>query len=143
MFKPLLLTFAILGLSSPAFADHPGDDKPSKTVKTMPQLPNEADIENIMADMPDLNAIMGDMMKMMSNPKFQNNMKRTGEKLAYSMENSGAMEPQENGLPDFNAAMSAMLSMMTDKDTMGGMMEMMGEMAVSMEKHIPETKNTP
>jgi len=86
---------------------------------------------------------MGDMMKMMSNPKFQNNMKRTGEKLAYSMENSGAMEPQENGLPDFNAAMSAMLSMMTDKETMGGMMEMMGEMAVSMEKHIPETKNTP
>lgn len=143
MFRSLLLSAVLFSVSASAFADHPGSQpSAAKAIKTLPQLPNDADIEDIMANMPDLNALMGDMMKMMSDPEMQSTMKRAGETLERKMETSGAMDIQDNGLPDMNAAMGAMLSMLSDKDTMGGMMEMMGGMAEMMEEHVPEAATT-
>ena len=104
------------------------------------QLPSASEIENIMADMPDLNLLMGGMMEMMSDPKMQSTMKRAGKTLEQKMQSSGAMKTQANGLPDMNAAMGAMLSMLSDEETMGSMMEMVGGMAEMLEEHVPEAK---
>jgi len=154
MLRSLFLATAMTLMATPAMATHPDDTSPTektiidKTLKSTPklpkslkgQLPSPADIENIMSEMPDLNALMGGMMEVMQDEKFQRTMKNAGKTLEHKMESSGAMKKQANGLPDFNAAMGAMLSMMSDEETMGGMLEMMGEMAKTLEEHIPEAK---
>ena len=150
----IMTAFAIPAMTTSALANHPDGTSSTKkaiidqTLKASPklptslagQLPSASEIEDIMADMPDLNALMGGMMEMMSDPKMQSTMKNVGKTLEQKMDSSGAMKTQANGMPDMNAAMGAMLSMMSDEEVMGGMMEMLGGMAELAQEHVPEVK---
>lgn len=142
---PALSSSAMAQSAEKSIIDKTMVDKALKSAPQLPkslagQLPSAAEIEDIMAEMPDLNVLMGGMMEMMSDPKMQSTMKRAGETLEQKMQSSGAMKTQANGMPDMNAAMGAILSMLSDEETMGNMMEMVGGMAEMLEEHVPEAK---
>ena len=147
MFRIILLSTAALALSSTAFA-HPEPETNTPEVKAQktqqlikPQLPSQAEISEALEQMPDMNAIMGDMMGMMKDEKFRGQMEETAKGFAEKMDAEDVFKKGPDGMPDFNKAFASMLGTFSDEETMGGMMGMMGsmmELAETMEKHIPE-----
>ncbi len=148
MFRTALIALAFTGFSSLAVAhpepEAPDTVKPAKKITTS-QLPTQGEIEDILENMPDFNAIMGDMMGVMQDEKLQTKLKSTAKTFGEKIEKSGALDTRDaNGLPDFNALFGAMLPMIADEDGLGGLIEPMTELAEKMEdslqKHTPTVK---
>lgn len=144
MFRTLLLSTAALAMSSAAFA-HPEPeaqsaktDTPKTQPFTKPQLPSQADIQDAIKQMPDMNAIMGDMMGLMKDEKFKNNMEKSAKVFSEKMDKDYVFKAGPDGMPDFNKAFASMLGAFSDEEAMGGMLDTMMELAETMEKHIPE-----
>jgi len=148
MLRTSIMFFAALALSFPVLA-HPEPDASTKqspkTLTAKPTLPSQAELQKALAELPDMNAIMGDMLSIVKDETLHNQMKRTGETFAKRIENSGALEMRDdNGLPDFNAAFGVMISMIGEEDGFGAMLDTMTSMAEQMERvtetHIPKAK---
>jgi len=140
MFRAFLLSLAALGLSTTAFAHPEPSEKTSKaaTKLTKPQLPSKAEINKALEQMPDMNAIMGDMMGMMQDEKFKDQMESSAKAFSKRMDAEDVFKAGPDGMPDFNKAFEVMLGTFSDEKAMGGMMETMMGLAQAMEKHIPE-----
>lgn len=137
-FSSTLLSMAALGLSSAAFA-HPSPDAPQSAAKIIkPQLPSQAEINEALTQMPDINAIMGGMMSLMKDEKFRNQMESSAKAFSQRMDAQDVFKKDANGMPDFNKAFEVMLGTFADEDAMGGMLETMMGLAEAMEEHIPE-----
>ena len=108
-----------------------------------PQLPSKSEIQDAIKQMPDMNAIMGDMMGIMKDERFRDNMESSARAFGDRLERSGALETGENDLPDFNTAFAVMLETFSDEDAMGGMLDTMMGLAAVMEKHAPEATKKP
>lgn len=151
-------SFALSLAALPAYgAAHP-DPAPAKNAKksaaqSAPQaikdikLPSQSEIDALVKNMPDMNAVMGQMMKVMHDPALKDSLQRSGKAFAKKIENSGALEPAgPDGMPDFNKAFGAMLSMMSDEEAMGGMLGALGTMAEGLEgveQHLGENAKAP
>ena len=140
MFRTFILSLTALGLSSVAHA-HPDPEvsapqTPEKITK--PQLPTQAEIQNALEQMPDMNAIMGDMKGLVKDEKFQNTMKKSAKAFTDKMDKDDVFKTGPDGLPDFNKAFGAMLGAFSDEEAMGGMIDTMMGLAETMEKHIPQ-----
>ena len=157
MLRAMLITtsalFSAALIAAPASA-HPEPAPKAAVKKVKPaikiediKLPTQGEIDTMVKNMPDMNAIMGQMMTVMKDPNLRKGMEKSGKAFAKKMENSGALEPTgPDGMPDFNKAFGAMLSLMNDENAMGGMLETLGTMAEGMEgieQHIPEAAKTP
>jgi hypothetical protein len=156
MIRTFFLTTSVIlsaAIIAPAASAHPEPapavkiDKKSVTKIEDIKLPTQAEIKQLQKNMPDMNAIMGQMMTVMKDPELREGMEKSGKTFAKKLEKSGAMEPTgPDGLPDFNKAFGAMLSLMGDEDAMGGMLESLGAMAEGLEgieQHIPESAKAP
>lgn len=160
MLRALFITtsFALCAAAIPAFAAAHPEPAPSKTaVKAASQtptqalkdiqLPTQAEIDTLLKNMPDMNAVMGQMMTVMKDPALKDSMQRSGKAFTQRLESSGALEPTgPDGMPDFNKAFGAMLSIMSDQEAMEGMLGALGAMAEGLEgieKHIPEASKSP
>lgn len=137
MFRTLLLTAAALAIPTAAFA-HPEPETEAPQTITKPQLPTQAELEKALEQMPDMNAIMGDMMGLMKDEEFQGKMKNSAKVFADKMDKEDVFQKGPDGMPDFNKAFATMLTTFSDEQAMGGMLETMMDMAQTMEKHIPE-----
>jgi len=146
------LTSAALIVPTAAAHPEPANKAVTQTAKKPVKiddikLPSQSDIDTMVKNMPDMNAIMGQMMTVMKDPELRKNMERSGKAFADKLDSSGAMAPTgKDGMPDFNKAFGAMLSLMSDENAMGGMLETLGTMAEGMEgieQHISEQPKTP
>lgn len=148
MLRILTLAVALSSVSTLAAA-HPDPQTDTKTevaksIVTMerPQLPSKTEIQKAIKQMPDMNAIMGDMMGMMKDEHFRENMESSAQAFGKRLESSGALKADKDGIPDFNNAFAAMLETFSDEKAMGGMLDNMMGLASVMEKHVPETVKT-
>ncbi|MGB0907425.1 MAG: hypothetical protein ACPGVT_08020 [Maricaulaceae bacterium] len=133
---------ALLLTAAPAFADNPKAPEEAAKPFKRPALPSQAEIDDIINQMPDMNGIIGDMMGVMKDPQLLEEMKKSGDAFAKHMEDSGAFETNADGMPDFNKAFATLLGTIADEDVMGGMLDSMEDMANTlqgMEKHFPQT----
>ena len=145
MLRALSLTIALCSFSTAAMA-HPDPDTPSpKSITKMerPQLPSAGEIQEAIKQMPDMNAIMGDMMCIMKDESFRENMESSARAFGDRLERSGALETGKDGMPDFNSAFAVMLETFSDEEAMGGMMDTMMGLAQAMEKHAPDMAQKP
>lgn len=144
LFSAATLAISSLAMSSTAFAHpEPKSDAAQVTPQfTKPQLPSQAEITRALDQMPDMNAIMGDMMSMMKDEKLQGKMKSSAEVFAEKMKKEDVFKKGPDGMPDFNNVFATMLGTLSDEKAMGGIMETMQGLAetmdVTMQKHIPE-----
>jgi len=140
IFTPIL---ACLAFSSVALAHPEQDAAPKAPVKlsamATPQLPSKSEIQEAIKQMPDMNALMGDMMLLMKDEKFRKNMESSARVFSDNLEDSGALDTSANGLPDMNSALAVMMETFSDEEAMGGMLDTMMGLATAMEKHIPES----
>jgi len=145
MFRVLTLTLALSAFSTTALAHPEPENEAPKSITKMerPQLPSKAEIQDAIKQMPDMNAIMGDMMGMMKDERFRENMESSARTFGDRLERSGALEAGKDGMPDFNNAFAVMLEAFSDEEAMGGMLDTMMGLASAMEKHAPETAKKP
>ena len=107
----------------------------SEAIKDI-QLPTEAEIENMQAQMPDLNAMMAGMMKLATDEDMKKGMAKSADRLREKFD--GLDLETKNGTPDLNAMMSMMISMMGDEEMLGGMLEAIEPIAEMMEDTIAD-----
>ncbi len=143
-FLSLTLASALL-FSGSALAHPEKQDEPAKPAVTMSDielsdlpLPTEEDIDAIMDQMPDLNALFGDFIELAEDERLQKRFEKAGDAFAEKLDDSGALELDDNDLPDFNALMRVMLSAMSDEDIMGEMLHTLDDVKDVMEKHVDE-----
>ncbi len=144
MFRVLTLTLALSAFSTAALAHPEPENETSKSIAKMerPQLPSKSEIQEAIKQMPDMNAIMGDMMGMMKDERFRSNMESSARAFGDRLERSGALEAGAGSMPDFNNAFGVMLEAFSDEEAMGGMLDTMMGLAAAMEKHAPEVTKT-
>ena len=145
MLRILTTALAISAFSTAAMAHPESENEAPKSIAKMerPQLPSKSEIQDAIKQMPDINAIMGDMMGLMKDEKFRENMKSSGRAFSDRLERSGALEAGKDGMPDFNNAFGVMLETFSDEEAMGGMLDTMMGLASAMEKHAPATVKKP
>ena len=128
-FLSLLLPFVLL--ATPAMADD------AKSLKD--HLPSEAEIENIIAELPDFNHMMDGLIEIAKDEELREKLTESAEHMQEKLEESGALELRDNGLPDFNAAMAVMLRTFTDKEGVGGMLDTLEEVGKELETIMEES----
>lgn len=145
-----LLTSSALILSSvmisaPASAhphDHSHEEQQVKKPAEPFKMPTQGDIDEAMAQMPDVGAMMGDMMSILMDEDAIGGMKRSGEMMRKRMD--GPMSKRdENGMPEFGEMFEVMFGMFGDEEFMQGFFGMIEPMQEVMEKHAPAEKITP
>jgi len=132
----LITAFAVIGLSAPAFAVDP-----ATTPKTEFKLPSQAEIDNMIENMPNFNGIMDDMIEVMSDEKMLDKLESTAEGFKELLDEDLLKKRRDNGLPDINNIMATMLGAMSEDGPAGelleGLSEIAGEMETIVEKHVP------
>ena len=144
MLRVLTIALALSAYSTAAMAHPESENKAPKSITKMerPQLPSKTEIQEAIKQMPDMNAIMGDMMGVMKDERFRENMESSARAFGDKLERSGALKTGKDGMPDFNNAFAVMLETFSDEEAMGGMLDTMMGLAQAMEKHAPETTKT-
>ena len=144
MLRMLTLALAFTGMSTAAIAHPEPDNEAPKSITKLerPQLPSKSEIQEAIKQMPDMNAVMGDMMGLMKDEGFRKNMESSARAFGDRLERSGAIETGKNGMPDFNSAFAVMLETFSEEEAMGGMLNTMMGLAATMEKHAPEMTKT-
>jgi len=139
MLRAISLTLALCSFSTAAMAHPEPSTTAPKSIAKMerPQLPSKAEIQDAIKQMPDMNAVMGDMIGLMKDERFRSDMESSARAFGDRLERSGALEAGENGIPDLNNAFAVMLETFSDEEAMGGMMDTMMGLAAAMEKHAP------
>ncbi len=138
----ILALSAGLLFSAPALA-HPEKTEPKpKTDISEIQLPIEADVEKMIDDMPDFNALMGAMMNIMQDEDIRDSLKDAGQSFAKSVEKSGISDMtadlDKGELPDINKLMATMLRLTADDNVMGKMLDVAKELEATVEENIDE-----
>ncbi len=120
---------------------HEVKTKPKTDISEL-KLPTEAEIEDIIDQMPDFNKIMGAMMTIAQDEDIHDSLKDAGEALAKSVEKSGlsdmAANLDDDELPDFNKIMATMMRMTADENVMGEMLDVVTELKEAVEENIDE-----
>jgi len=144
MFRVLTIALALSAFSTAAMTHPEPDPKAPKSITKMerPQLPSKTEIQEAIKQMPDMNAIMGDMMGIMKDERLRDNMESSARAFGERLERSGALDTGKDGMPDFNNAFAVMLETFSDEEAMGGMLDTMMGLAQAMEKHAPEVTKT-
>ncbi len=133
---------AALMISSPALA-HPekADPKPATDISDI-QLPSKAEVEDMIDEMPDFNALMGAMMTIMKDEDLRDSLKDAGKSLSESVEKSGLTDMtadlDKGELPDINKLMATMLRLTADDNVMGKMLDVAKELEATVEENIDE-----
>jgi hypothetical protein len=136
-------------LAAPAASAHPlPGDKPKPAISMPPismkdiKLPSEAEIEAMKDSLPDMNIMMGSMMKMMNDEDFKASMEKSADVMKRKM---GAldMKPSKDGMPDMNAMMGAMLELFGDEEMMESLIGQIAPLQEMMEEALPEMAKNP
>lgn len=120
-------------------ADRAQVNQPVKSLKQQLdelELPSEAEIAEMQAQLPDLNGMIASMMKLATNKDMKNGMAKSADRLKEKLD-FDTFETKD-GMPDLNAMMSAMIALMGDEELVGGMIEAIEPIAELMEEFAPE-----
>jgi len=123
MLRILTAALAFSAFSTAALAHPEPENKAPKSITKMerPQFPSKSEIQDALKQMPDMNAIMGDMMGVMKDERFRENMdlasamekhapetaKKPARKIAKTAK-APKLEDLQNELQDLRAEVEAL-----------------------------------
>ena len=144
MLRILISALAVSAFSTASMAHPEAENEVPKSITKIerPQLPSKSEIQEAIKQMPNINAIMGDMVGLIKDESFRDNMESSARAFGDRLERSGALEAGKDGLPDFNNAFTAMLETFSDEKAMDGMLDTVMGLAEAIEKHAPEMTKT-
>jgi len=131
IFSASLLTLSFL--ATPFLANaHDIEKKKTNELK----FPTEAEIEQLIGELPDFNGLMNGLMAVAQDEDLMSSLEHVAESMSEKMEVLEDMETQENGMPDFNFLMSTMLRTFADEELREDMMNVVTELQESVEENL-------
>jgi hypothetical protein len=142
LFFTVFGTFALWSIPFQVSAENvQSDPKQSLKVEDI-KLPTEAEIEDIIDQLPDFNAIMGGMVKVMQDEDIQQSMKKASESLSDSIEKSNIKDLTKNldegELPDINKMLETLLRLSADEEVLGSMLDVVTDLQNAVEDNLNE-----
>ena len=115
--------FAAIAILVPlgAFADETRDPR---VEEILDQLPTEAEIEELLSDLPDMNKMMTGVMDIAQDPETMETLERVGTRLEERF-SSLELNVEEGELPDFNHMMEEVMGLASDRETIGDVLGLM------------------
>ena len=115
--------FAAIAILVPlgAFADEPRDPRVEEILN---QLPTEAEIEEMLSDLPDMNKMMTGVMDIAQDPETMETLERVGTRLEERF-SSLELNVEEGEVPDFNHMMEEIMGLASDRETIGDVLGLM------------------
>lgn len=132
IFSASLVTLSFL--ATPLLAS--AHDIEKKKDKTEFNFPSEAEIEQLINDMPDINGLMSGLLKIVQDEDVLTSLEHVAETLSEKAEALEEMETQENGMPDFNGLFATMLRTFADEELREDMMNVVTELQESVEENL-------
>lgn len=134
--RSLCLSLAAIFAASGTAMAHPDH---TETPKPVPEatFPSKAEIEKAIDDMPDFNAILGDLITVAAKSELPRQMERTGDKFRKDLKDSGALEPDRNGLPDIKLTLKTLMNAFMDEGLSESVLATGKDMQAVIEKHVP------
>ncbi len=124
-------------LCSPALANPHGERSGDQTVNDI-TLPTKAQIEAAIDEMPDLNAILDDLIILAGESELPQRMAETGETVKERLEASGALEPDRNGLPDIKLTLKVLLGALAEENVSEELSETLSDIQIILKKHTSD-----
>jgi len=88
------------------------------------QLPTEAEMEDVLESLPDLNKMVGGVMEIAQDPETAETLERVGTRLEQRFANLD-IEMNDGDMPDLNLLMGEMMGLASDRETMGDVLGLM------------------
>lgn len=139
MFR-LALVCALLGLCAvPAFADADADaDRRARVEQALSHLPERADVEAVMAEMPNITGALTGLMDVANDKGNQKTLEGLVERLEGEF---SAMETElaDGNIPDLNGMIERFMLLSTDRSFMGDALDLAFQVQDVMTEALPET----
>lgn len=134
MIRSILIS--VLALSGPfqAFADKKYDPR---VEEILDQLPTEAEIEEVLSAMPDMNKMVTGMMDIAKDPETIETLERVGTRLEERF-SSLELHVEDGEMPDFNNMMGEVMGLASDRETIGDVLGLMFQFIDVMEESVGE-----
>jgi len=133
---------AVFGLSTPAIAAPSSEPAPKTQLKDF-KLPSQAEIDDMLENMPNFNGIMGDMLDMAKDEKMLEKLESSAESFKELLDDDALTKRDKNGLPDINGLLAVMLGAMSEDGPAGELLEGVAEMASEMESIVEKHSAKP
>lgn len=143
--RSLCFSIAAMAAFSGTAMAHPEHTEAPKAVPDA-TFPSKAEIEKAIDEMPDFNAILGDLMVIASKSDLPRQMERTADTFRQDLKDSGALKPDRNGLPDIKLTLKTLMNAFMEEGISESLLDTGKEMQAVIEKHVPaeqETEKTP
>lgn len=116
-----LLVFCLPALAEPELDTARPQDP--RIAEILSNLPTEAEIDDIMSDVPDMTRLMTGMMDIVTDEDNHATLERVAGRLESRLEViEQAASPETGEMPDINALMREVMMMSTDKEMMGDLL---------------------
>jgi len=128
--------FAALAFMIPisAFADQTRDPR---VKEILDQLPTEAQIEEMLSGLPDMNKMMTGVMDIAQDPETMETLERVGTRLEDRF-SSFELSVEDGEMPDFNHMMGEVMGLASDRETIGDVLGLMFQFVDVMEESVSE-----
>lgn len=113
------------------------DQKPTASTPSTP-FPTKAEMHAAIDSLPDINALLDDLIKLTKETDLPERMEKTTDQLTTDLEKSGALEPDRNGLPDIKLTLKIFANALADEEVSEGLKDTLDDLEVILEKHMPE-----
>ena len=129
MIRSTICVALCLSLPFCAFAE----ERDPRVEEILKELPTRMEMEEALAEMPDINKMMSGVMEIAQDPETVDTLERIGARLEQRF--SGLDTQIEDGeLPDFNLLMGEMMGLASDKETIGDALGLMFQFVDVMEE---------
>lgn len=136
--RSFVLSLAAMAcLCSPALAKSHDESSGQQTVTDI-TFPTKAQIEAAIDEMPDLNAILGDLIILAGESELPQRMTETGETVKQRLEASGALEPDRSGLPDIKLTLKVLLGALAEENVSEELSETLSDIQIILKKHTSD-----
>lgn len=134
----ILTALAAAQLSLPAVTGATEADQTLSSSTPGTPFPTKAEMHAAIDSLPDINALLKDLIKLTKETDLPKRMEKTTDKLAADLEKSGALEPDRNGLPDIKLTLKIFANALADEEVSEGLKDTLDDLEVILEKHMPE-----
>ena len=136
MIRAALSALTVLALPALSFADQ---DRDPRVEAILDELPSEAEMRDVLDQMPDLNAMMTGIIDIAEDPETLDTLERVGARLEERLEGI-ELAVQDGEVPDLNLIMEEMIGLASDRDTMGDVLGLMFQVVDVIEASAGDTE---
>jgi len=134
MIRSALIALFALSVPMSAAAD---EDRDPRVEEILSKLPSEAEMEDMLEQMPDMNKMVSGVMEIAQDPETMETLERVGARLEERFAGMD-LNVEDGEMPDPNLLMGEMMGLASDKESLGDVLGLMFQVVDVMEEATAE-----